>query len=142
MRKYTSILAIAAAALVTMPQLAGADMSSLGKREYDSSCASCHGPAGKGDGPMSGYLGKRTADLTQIMKNNNGVFPFTLMTEIIDGRRMLALHGSSDMPVWGNVYNQKAVEHYRDFPGSYDAETFIRARVLALAEYIYALQAK
>ncbi len=135
-------LTIAAAALVAFPQLAAADMSPLGKKEYESSCASCHGPTGKGDGPLSGYLEKKAADLTQIMKNNNGVYPFTLLAEIVDGRRTVSLHGSRDMPVWGNVYNQKAVEYYSDFPAPYNADSFIRTRVLALVEYIYSLQAK
>ncbi len=135
-------LIIAVVALVAMPQLAAADMAPLGKREYESSCASCHGATGKGDGPLSGYLGKKATDLTQIMKNNNGVYPFTLLAEIVDGRRGVALHGSGDMPVWGNVYNKKAVEYYSDFPAPYDAESFVRARVLALVEYIYSLQAK
>lgn len=135
-------LTIATVALFAFPQLATADMSSLGKREYESSCASCHGLAGKGDGPLSGYLEKKAADLTQIMKNNNGVYPFTLLAEIVDGRRMVALHGTSDMPVWGNVYNKKAVEYYSDFPAPYDAESFVKARVLALVEYIYSLQTK
>jgi mono/diheme cytochrome c family protein len=134
---------VALLAMIAMPNTASAaEMSPLGKREYDSSCASCHGPLGKGDGPLSGYLTNKASDLTMIMKSNNGVYPFTLMTEIVDGRHELALHGSRDMPVWGNEYNAKAVEHFRDFPGAYDAESFIKARVLALVEYIYTLQSK
>lgn len=135
-------LTVAAITLAAFPQIAAADTSPLGKKEYESSCASCHGPAGKGDGPLSGYLEKKAADLTQIMKNNNGVYPFTLLSEIVDGRRMVALHGSGDMPVWGNVYNKKASQYYSDFPAPYDTEAFVRARVLALVEYIYSLQAK
>ncbi|MEW5963005.1 MAG: c-type cytochrome [Pseudomonadota bacterium] len=136
------ILIGAMLAVVGMPRAAAAEMSSLGKREYDSSCASCHGPLGKGDGPLSGYLTRKASDLTMIMRNNNGVYPFTLLSEIVDGRQSVALHGSGDMPVWGNEYNARAIEHYRDFPGAYDAESFIKARVLALVEYIHSLQAK
>ena len=135
-------LTIAAAALVAFPQIAAADVSPLGKRLYESSCASCHGPTGKGDGPLSGYLETKPYDLTQIMKDNNGVYPFTLLAEIVDGRRMVALHGSRDMPVWGSVFSKKASEYYSDFPAPYDTESFVRARVLALVEYIYSLQAK
>lgn len=136
------LIAAAVATLGITHSVAVADATTLGKREYDSSCASCHGPLGKGDGPLSGYLTSKASDLTMIMKNNNGVYPFTLMTEIVDGRRAVALHGSRDMPVWGNEYNARAVEHFRDFPGAYDAESFIKARVLALVEYVYSLQAK
>lgn len=92
------LIALLSAVVFLAPQLALADMSSLGKREYESNCASCHGQSGKGDGPLSGYLEKKPTDLTQTMKNNNGVFPFSLMTKIIDGRQAIALHGTRDMP--------------------------------------------
>ena len=136
------LIALLSAVVFLTPQLALADMSSLGKREYESNCASCHGQSGKGDGPLSGYLEKKPTDLTQTMKNNNGVFPFSLMTKIIDGRQAIALHGTRDMPAWGHEYNDKAVQHYQDYFKSYDSESFVKARILALTEYIYSLQDK
>ncbi|HSF48517.1 MAG TPA: hypothetical protein VLA73_09165 [Burkholderiales bacterium] len=44
------------------------------------------------------------------------------------------------MPIWGIEYKAKAAEHYMDVP--YDEQAFVRARILALIEYIYRLQAK
>lgn len=35
-----------------------------GKAVYDKSCALCHGPAGKGDGPMAAGLDPKPQDLT------------------------------------------------------------------------------
>ena len=139
--RLKNLVWIAAFSMLVTPQLAQAGMSSLGKQEYESNCASCHGGAGKGDGPLAGYLQKKPTDLSQITKNNNGVFPFTLLVKIIDGREVIALHGTRDMPAWGHQYNDKASQYYRDFFGKYDSEAFIKARVLALTEYIHSLQA-
>jgi mono/diheme cytochrome c family protein len=36
------------------------------KLEYRQYCATCHGPVGKGNGPMSDLLKKPPADLTQL----------------------------------------------------------------------------
>jgi hypothetical protein len=44
------------------------------------------------------------------------------------------------MPTWGNAYRIKAAEYYLDSP--YDPEAFVRARILALIEYISRLQVK
>jgi mono/diheme cytochrome c family protein len=45
---------LAAAALVTLPALAAqAGDAAAGKVKYDMFCATCHGPAGKGDGPAA-----------------------------------------------------------------------------------------
>ena len=134
-----TILALTAGLL---PLAAQAESSSLGKREYEQNCASCHGLAGKGDGPLAGYLSVAPADLTKITERNNGVFPSTLIMEIIDGRRSVAVHGTRDMPAWGREYDKKSVEYYRDYRLPYDPETFIKARILALTEYIFELQEK
>jgi mono/diheme cytochrome c family protein len=73
----------------------------MGKIEYQSNCASCHGIDAKGDGPVSGELKKRPPDLTVLAKKNGGVFPLNFVYRIIDGRDEIASHGSREMPVWG-----------------------------------------
>ena len=62
----------------------------IGKIEYQTSCASCHGAGAKGDGPMSNELKKRPTDLTGLAKKNNGVFPLNSVYRIIDGRDAIA----------------------------------------------------
>lgn len=47
----------------------------FGKTEFESSCASCHGIRGKGNGPLVPLLTRRPTDLTLLAKNNQGVFP-------------------------------------------------------------------
>jgi mono/diheme cytochrome c family protein len=73
----------------------------LGKTEYESNCASCHGLTGKGDGTLKPYLTKSSTDLTLLAKQNGGVFPINRVYEVIDGRTDVKAHGGRDMPVWG-----------------------------------------
>lgn len=87
-----------AAMISAVPSLALAAEQSLGQREFQSRCAMCHGVAGKGDGWLSTYLTQRTPSLTQLRKNNKGVFPFESLTRVIDGRAFVKLHGPREMP--------------------------------------------
>ena len=112
----------------------------IGKREYDSKCAVCHGGAGKGDGPYAGLLNTKISNLTTLSKRNNGMFPVLWVQEVIDGRQSFKAHGPREMPIWGLDYLAKARESYIDVP--YEAEAYVRTRILALTEYIYRLQAK
>lgn len=114
----------------------------IGQREFEANCAACHGISGKGDGPMAGYLNQRTADLTLLAKNNNGVFPFDRVYQVIDGREILKGHGTREMPIWGRQYDAKATAYYSDFPAPYNVGSFVRGRILALTTYVYELQAK
>jgi mono/diheme cytochrome c family protein len=114
----------------------------VGKREYDSNCAACHGTKGKGDGPFVDlmYLGKPLPDLTTLAKRNNGVFPTARVFEIIDGRQEIKAHGPRDMPIWGRDYVEKLGDTFAVYP--YDPEPIVRVRILALVDYISRLQAK
>jgi hypothetical protein len=44
------------------------------------------------------------------------------------------------MPIWGADYTVLAAPAFDDFP--FNAEVLVRARILALTEYVYRLQAK
>lgn len=112
----------------------------LGKKEFESNCAVCHGLGGKGDGPYAGLITQKMPDITTLAKRNNGAFPFNRVYEIIDGRTAVKAHGTRDMPIWGNDYNDKAIAYHQDFYRSFDAESFVRSRILALVTYIYSLQ--
>jgi mono/diheme cytochrome c family protein len=138
-------LALAAATCLCLTALPGAasgqqQRTDLGKREFESNCAACHGMQGRGDGPLAGIIDTRVADLSTLAKRNNGVFPLSQVYEQIDGSKMAKAHGTRDMPIWGQDYKLKAAEYYVDVP--YDVEPYVRARILALAEYVYRLQVK
>ncbi len=47
------LVACAALAVLLAPASAFADDAAAGKTKYDMFCASCHGPTGKGDGPVA-----------------------------------------------------------------------------------------
>jgi mono/diheme cytochrome c family protein len=112
----------------------------LGKQEYSANCASCHGLAGKGDGPTTGYLTKKPTDLTTLARNNGGVLPVSRLYDSIAGDSLPAGHGTREMPTWGWDYRTRAAEYYVDVP--YDADLYVRTRILALLDYIERLQSK
>lgn len=111
----------------------------LGKREFETRCASCHGLNGKGNGPIADLLRRSPPDLTQLARRNAGILPMDRLYESIMGDAVLA-HGSRDMPVWGMVYRGDAAAYYGEVP--YDADGYVRSRVLSLLEYIARLQAR
>lgn len=89
-----------------------------GKMEYQSSCAACHGIDGKGNGPVREELKTRPTDLTLLAKRNNGAFPSSALSEVIDGTRQSRAHGNRDMPVWGlrYVFNSNMAGTYLNLP--------------------------
>jgi mono/diheme cytochrome c family protein len=120
-----------------------ADKVDLGKREYDTNCAVCHGATGKGDGPFASVMNVRTPSLTALAKANGGVFPFARVYEIIEGAQVPKAHGVSGMMIWGDAYVTQRAGLKDDYGGAlYDPATLARARTLALTEYTYRLQEK
>jgi len=106
--------------------------------EFRNSCASCHGVDGKGAGFLIRlFKGMDPGDLTQLAKNNGGVFPFDRVLQVIDGRAEVAAHGDRDMPVWGDRYMRQYVSEYGPDESN---EFWVRARVLELVYYIQSIQ--
>lgn len=139
MRKASVLIAISLCCLAGAAS-ANDKKVDLGKREYLNSCAVCHGKDGKGQTQVTDILKVAPPDLRQLSKKNGGVFPMARVYETIDGRLAVKAHGSRDMPIWGQRFSVEAAPIYDDFP--YDAEAFVRARILGLIEYIYRLQEK
>ncbi|MCG6862590.1 MAG: cytochrome c [Chromatiaceae bacterium] len=113
---------------------------SLGEAKYEADCAVCHGVTGKGDGPFAESLKKGVPSLTMLRRNNDGVFPFERVYELIDGRKEVPGHGTREMPIWGNRYAAESLKIHDPFIGRWYAEQIIRTRILALVEYIASLQ--
>jgi mono/diheme cytochrome c family protein len=137
----------AAAAFAVVAGGAWAQEPDLGRAEFLSSCAPCHGRDGKGEGPMAHALKQRPADLTVLARNNNGVFPFDRVYRVIDGREEISGHGSRDMPIWGYRFvppsnkNLKLTDDYLLAPPA-SAETIVHGRILAVIDYLNRIQAK
>ena len=104
---------------------------SSGPYLYRTFCASCHGDAGRGDGPVASLLRVPAPDLTTIRGRHGGTFPRAQMIAIVDGRTPVAGHGRGEMPVWGDVLR---VTEGHD-------ERTIAARIEALVTYLESLQA-
>jgi mono/diheme cytochrome c family protein len=111
-----------------------------GQKEYEVRCSICHGMDAKGDGVFGQVLKVVPPDLTALAKNNGGVFPAERVSNVIDGRVEIASHGPRDMPIWGMRYAVNAAEQFVNVP--YAQETFIRASVLRLVDYLYRIQQK
>jgi mono/diheme cytochrome c family protein len=111
-----------------------------GQSEYDARCSICHGQDAKGNGVFSQALKVAPPDLTLLARNNGGVFPAERISGVIDGRIEFASHGPRDMPIWGARYAADAARRFPEMP--YAQETYIRASVLQLVEYLSRIQQK
>ena len=78
-----------------------ADQIALGRQLYAENCASCHGAAGAGDGPVAPLINIPVPDLTRLAQRAGGTFPTEDVHRTIDGRWDKRAHGARDMPVWG-----------------------------------------
>jgi mono/diheme cytochrome c family protein len=106
--------------------------------EFRNSCASCHGEDGKGAGFLTRlFRGVDPGDLTQLAKNNEGVFPVDKVFQTIDGRAEVAAHGARKMPVWGDRYMAQAMTGRGPDETN---ELRVRARVLELVYYLQSIQ--
>lgn len=139
-------ISIGAAAMAHSQQSSrGGQSVDVGKYEYEARCAVCHGLSGKGDGPYAPLLERSIVmpDLTSLSTKNGGAFPFTRVYETIDGAAKVMAHGPSDMPIWGRQYKgMSSGTGIMDFVPYNEPDSFARAKILALTEYVYRLQAK
>ncbi len=110
----------------------------LGRRDFESKCAVCHGKDGKGGGPYAEQLKHPPPDLTTLARRNGGIFPVTRTYETIEGAGKG--HGTREMPVWGLDYTIQATEVLPELP--YNQAMYVRTRIMALLEYLNQLQAK
>jgi mono/diheme cytochrome c family protein len=121
---------IIAGAMIEFSVSALAQSIEVGRTQYQSSCAACHGIDGKGDGPVAKELKTLPADLTVLAKNNNGMFPYDMVYQVIDGRNSsIASHGTREMPIWG--YRFGPPEAFR-----------FKQRILAVIDYLKTIQEK
>lgn len=128
------IVMIALAAVALYAQLAAAQTA---KQDFDQYCAACHGPGGKGNGTATYVMPTHgMPDLTQLAKQNGGVFPFNDVVDTIDGRKNIPSHERLQMPFWGVTMQQPG----KEFTPESDAA--VKRRITALATYIEGLQQK
>jgi hypothetical protein len=105
--------------------------SMYGSDLYKFYCASCHGPDGKGGGPVAQTLKTDPPDLSRLALQNGRVFPRARVEAIIEGRTdpPLRVHGTREMPVWGPI-----------FRGLDANDAANRTRIGNLVDYLQSLQ--
>ena len=96
-------------------------------------CASCHGTAARGDGPLASSMTRKPADLTEIAKRNGGLYPSELVFRTIDGKKPVRGHGGPDMPVWGDAFARS-----RDGGD----EEQVRSMIQSLVDFLESVQAR
>jgi mono/diheme cytochrome c family protein len=94
---------------------------------YRRYCAPCHGAEGHGDGPAAAALCPRPPDLTRL----DSSMP-ELMKQI-DGRRTIRAHGTAEMPVWGEVFEESLV-------GEPHKRRTVLHQVQTLADYVFRMR--
>ena len=110
---------VTALALLTLAAISAPDVSAdppaayEGRRLYVSYCQLCHGPDGKGDGPLAKTLKVSPADLTTTVRSRSD----TILTKIITGQGRQTITGrdrhnllSEAMPEWKDVFSESQVK--------------------------------
>ena len=94
-------------------------------------CATCHGRAGAGDGPVAQALKAAPPDLRLLARANGGTFPRSRVEMLVsnDGSLRSPSHGTTEMPVWGPV-----------FKGLDASGTMAEIRIANLVRYIESIQ--
>jgi mono/diheme cytochrome c family protein len=92
-------------------------------------CAPCHGLDARGAGPAAPALKAKVPDLTLLARNNRGQFPAARVRQMIAGDKLVAAHGSREMPIWGPIFHK--VEADMDWGN---------VRLSSLVEYLQSIQ--
>jgi len=134
-RRVGSVALLGVLLLGSRARAADVSSAEAGKMYYRQYCATCHGPNGKGDGPLAAALKSKSTDLTQLAKQNGGKFPYMDVLDYIDGAKPIASHGSKEMPAWGETFQS-------DSAGDPMQQAMVRGRLMLLTDYIRSIQEK
>lgn len=131
-----SSLIVGALTVMSLATPGMAQDNKLGADTFRVACAVCHGSSGQGDGEFASVLTVRPPDLTRLSAGNDGVFPYLRVFQTVDGRASVRAHGTSVMPIWGDTFTREIGET----AGPFGSELLVRARIVALVDYVESLQ--
>jgi cbb3-type cytochrome c oxidase subunit III len=107
-----SLLLLAYAFLWASQAFADPPPAYEGRRLFVSYCQLCHGPGGKGNGPLAREMGITPADLTTTVRSRSD----TILRKIITGEGRQTITGrdrhnllSENMPEWKDVFSDDQV---------------------------------
>ena len=84
---------------------------------------------------MAAHLRRPPSDLTALAQRNAGQFDADAVRSTIDGRTLVAEHGSREMPVWGAVFAEQ-------MQGERFSEGLTEAHLSALVAFVGTLQSQ
>ena len=142
-------LLVFGAALVSMLGCAGAQDNQIKKTQvkhpvsgaqmFKGYCAVCHGPGGKGDGPVATALKVPPPDLTTLAQRHDGKFPDDYVSNVLKNGVKNPAHGSGEMPVWGPIFEN--MNRWKALCPGMD-ETPVTLRITNLTNYLKSIQKK
>jgi mono/diheme cytochrome c family protein len=100
-----------------------------GRTTYVRYCVSCHGPQGKGDGPLAKDLRVAVPDLTTLATRTGGTFPYDRVVRVVTKGSEVRGHGTDDMPAWGTAFRRTE-----------GTEAPVDESIRKLAHYLWSLQ--
>jgi mono/diheme cytochrome c family protein len=113
----------------------GADELAAGRASYMRYCASCHGVDADGRGYVAPALAQPPTALKDLGAGNDTSLLVDRLVRSIDGRKVVTAHGTREMPVWG--------ERFEDIkPEGAPRERAVQARINAIVAYILSIQGK
>jgi mono/diheme cytochrome c family protein len=104
-----------------------------GRVLYTRYCASCHGLAADGRGPVALALSRPPSDLRRLAERYGTPLPSERVARFIDGREHVAAHGARDMPVWGERLRAPEPEQSGRQPA-------VDPRIVAIVAYLASIQ--
>jgi mono/diheme cytochrome c family protein len=139
------------AALVSILTIAGAQENQIKKTQvkptssvsgaqmFKEYCAVCHGPSGKGDGPVATALKVPPPDLTTLVQRHDGKFPAGYVSNVLKNGVQNPAHGSGEMPIWGPIFD--TMNRWKALCPGMD-ETPVTLRITNLTNYLKSIQKK
>lgn len=126
-------------ALAPVPANALDDELKLGKVVFQELCASCHGEQGNGDGVIADLFKVKPKAISQLSKENGGVYPFERVYQTLKATQKVKGHGDTAMPLWGDYFQVGVL----DDPTADETQSFIAlGKLLSVIYYIETLQEK
>ncbi len=144
-------LLVFGATLVSILTIAGAQENQIKKTQakptspvsgaqmFKEYCAVCHGPSGKGDGPVATALKVPPPDLTTLAQRHDGKFPDDYVSNVLKNGVQNTAHGSGEMPVWGPIFD--TMNRWKALCPGMD-ETPVTLRITNLTNHLKSIQKK